>query len=153
MKFRAELVRPEGVGTWTFVAIPKKVSAPQQLRSHQRVRGTMDGVPFTSSLIPRGGRELFVVVNGALREQIGKRAGEEVVIVMELDRSPVVISIPPQLQRALARDAAVRARFETLAPSHRKAFAQWIAEAKQESTRERRLAKTLEMVRRGERLK
>jgi predicted aminopeptidase len=37
--------------------------------------------------------------------------------------------------------------FDSLAYTHRKEFAQWIAEAKREETRERRVAKALQMLR------
>jgi uncharacterized protein YdeI (YjbR/CyaY-like superfamily) len=43
-----------------------------------------------------------------------------------------------------------RARFETMAFTHRKEFARRIEEAKREETRERRVAQALEMIRAGE---
>jgi hypothetical protein len=150
--FRSTLVRPEGVGTWTFAPIPKAVSEKAQLRSHQRVKGTIDAVPFASSLIPRGGGILFIVVNGELRERLGKAAGDVVEVTMEPDARPAVVPVPPSLRRALSKDAVARKKFDALAPSHRKAFALWVAGAKQEETRERRTAKSLEMLHRGEHL-
>jgi uncharacterized protein YdeI (YjbR/CyaY-like superfamily) len=44
---------------------------------------------------------------------------------------------------------AARAAFEKLAPSHRKAIAGYVAEAKQEETRERRATQTLEQLASG----
>jgi uncharacterized protein YdeI (YjbR/CyaY-like superfamily) len=116
------------------------------------VKGTVDGVPFTSSLMPRGGGILFLVVNSALRELIGKSGGDAVTVSMELDVRPIRIAVPPALRSALTKDRAARQVFEALAPSHRKAYALWIAGAKQESTRDRRLAKALQMLHRGETL-
>ena len=150
--FRTKLMRPEGVGTWTFAPVPKSISEEAGLRSHQRVKGTIDGLPFKSALIPRGGGSLFIVVNQELRDAIKKHAGDEVRVTMELDRRPVPTPVPPALQRALSKDGLARATFEKLAPSHRKAYALWIAGAKQEPTRDRRLAKALQMLRRGETL-
>lgn len=152
MRFRSRLVRPEGVGTWTFAPIPTAVSFRSGLRAHQRVKGTVDGVAFSSSLMPRGGGVFFLVVNGALREQIAKTAGQEVEVAIELDHSPVVVPLPPALKRALGTDPTARKNFEALAPSHRKAYAQWVDAAKKEETRERRVAQALEMLRRGETL-
>ena len=54
------------------------------------------------------------------------------------------------LAAALAADDEARAAFEKLAYTHRKEFARWVDEAKRDDTRERRVAKTLEMLRRGE---
>jgi uncharacterized protein YdeI (YjbR/CyaY-like superfamily) len=56
------------------------------------------------------------------------------------------IEIPKELREALASDAAARAVFEKLPPSHRREYAGYVAEAKQASTRERRARKTLEML-------
>jgi hypothetical protein len=152
LRFQTRLVRPEGIGTWTFASVPKELSEKARLRSHQRVRGTIDGVPFASSLMPRGGGILFLVVNRLLRERIGKSGGETIEVSMELDRRSVRISLPPDLKKALTNDTAARKAFENLAPSHRKAFVSWIASAKQDETRDRRLTKALQVLQRVETL-
>lgn len=145
-------MRPVGVGTWTFAPIPKLISVKAALRSHQRVKGTIDGVPFSSSLMPRGGGSFFLVVNQELRDKIGKRAGNAVGVTMELDMRPVVVPVPLALKRALSNDSSARTMFDKLAPSHRKAYALWIASAKREVTREQRVAKALRRLHRGETL-
>lgn len=62
------------------------------------------------------------------------------------------LETPPELAAALAKKKhrAARERWEALAPSHKKEFVQWIAEAKKDETRARRLEKTLEMLAAGE---
>lgn len=57
--------------------------------------------------------------------------------------------VPPELEVALAVDAGAQALFEALPPSHRKQYLAWIAEAKREETRRRRVEKTLEMLLQG----
>jgi antitoxin component of MazEF toxin-antitoxin module len=146
-EFRARLIRPTGVGTWTFAPIPERVRDALKLRARLRVTGTIDGAPFRSSLMPRGGGSLFVVVPQALREQIQKSQGQVVDIALRLDARPVRLVIPPDLRRALGD---LRPRFEALTPSRRKAFLEWIASAKRPETRARRLLQSVEMVRRGE---
>jgi bifunctional DNA-binding transcriptional regulator/antitoxin component of YhaV-PrlF toxin-antitoxin module len=145
--FRSRLFRPDGVGTWTFADIPGSVIRALALRPRMRVAGTIDGVPIRSSLMPRGGGSLFIVVPGAVRERIGKSAGDPVELSLVPDARPVVIRVPGDLRSALGPE---QARFDRLAPSHRKAFVQWIESAKQAATRERRVAQAVEMVRRGE---
>ncbi|MFZ0891820.1 MAG: YdeI/OmpD-associated family protein [Thermoplasmata archaeon] len=152
LSFQTRLVRPEGIGTWTFALVPKRLSEKARLRSHQRVKGTIDGVPFASSLMPRGDGILFLVVNSVLREKIGKSGGDAVEVSMELDTRSTRISLPPALRKALTNDVAARKAFENLAPSHRKAFVAWIATAKQDETRDRRLTKILQMLHRGKTL-
>jgi Bacteriocin-protection, YdeI or OmpD-Associated/Domain of unknown function (DUF1905) len=151
-KFRSRLVRPEGVGTWTFATVPAEISKKAGLRSHLRVKGTIDGTPFSSSLIPRGGGVLFIVVNSELRETIGKISGNEVEIILEVDSKPVSIPEPAALRSALSADRVARRKFDALAPSHRKAFCLWISDAKKEETRARRVLSALQMLHRGETL-
>src|SRR5215467_11954665 len=50
---------------------------------------------------------------------------------------------------ALAADPQAKASFEDMAFSHRKEYARWVAEAKQEETRQRRVQQALEMIRAG----
>jgi len=61
--------------------------------------------------------------------------------------------VPVAAQRfttTLDGDAGARAAFDALAFTHRREYAQWVAEAKREETRERRAARALEMLRAGE---
>lgn len=150
--FKTRLVRPEGVGTWTFAPIPKELSAREGFRSHQRMKGLIDGAPFHSSLMPRGGGVFFVVVPQALREAIGKSSGDTVTVSLEPDSAPGVFKIPHELRKIFASSAKAGRAFDGLAPSHRKAFAQWVASAKQAETRLRRAEKAREMLLAGKRL-
>jgi uncharacterized protein YdeI (YjbR/CyaY-like superfamily) len=60
--------------------------------------------------------------------------------------TPREVEIPSALLAAFERDSAAKAAFDKLAFTHRKEYARWIAEAKKEETRERRVAKALEML-------
>jgi hypothetical protein len=147
--FRSKLTRPNVPGAWTFAEIPTAVIRAQELRPRMRVHGTIDGIPFQSSLIPRGGGSLFVVVAQELRDQVGKSSGDPISIALEIDARPVVLPVPVDFARALG---SARARFDRLAPSHRKAYVLWVTGAKQVGTRKRRIASAVAMVRRGETL-
>jgi uncharacterized protein YdeI (YjbR/CyaY-like superfamily) len=57
--------------------------------------------------------------------------------------------IPPALAAALKGNAKARTFFETLAPGQQREYCDWIAEAKQEATRDRRLAQTIEWLAEG----
>ena len=47
---------------------------------------------------------------------------------------------PPALLAALRRNARARAAFEAFPPSHKREYIEWIADAKTDETRQRRLA-------------
>jgi hypothetical protein len=57
--------------------------------------------------------------------------------------------VPPDLKKALAANAKAATTFKNFAPSHRRAYLDWIAEAKQPATRERRLQTTVEWLEKG----
>jgi uncharacterized protein YdeI (YjbR/CyaY-like superfamily) len=59
--------------------------------------------------------------------------------------------VPPELAAALAmrKHARARAVFEAFPPGHRREYIEWIAEAKREETRARRLAQALEWMSEG----
>lgn len=54
-------------------------------------------------------------------------------------RTPKVVEVPPALAARLEADPAVKAIFEGKPPSFRKDYCVWIADAKTEATREKRI--------------
>jgi uncharacterized protein YdeI (YjbR/CyaY-like superfamily) len=62
-------------------------------------------------------------------------------------RSAQASGVPGDLRRALEADAAARAAFAALPPSHRRAYVEWIEEAKRPETRARRVAGAVERLR------
>ena len=58
--------------------------------------------------------------------------------------------VPPALAAALAKSATARRAFDTLPPSHRREYSQWIAGAKQEATVQRRVEKAVAKLCAGE---
>lgn len=59
------------------------------------------------------------------------------------------IATPPALKAALAKAPRARSHFERMSPSHRREYAEWIASAKQEATRARRVATAIEWLSEG----
>ena len=112
------------------------------------VRGTVNGVPFRSRLAVYGGETMLGLTN-AFRASAGIVEGDEVDVVIERDDEPREVEVPPALQAALDGDAVARAAYERLSFTHRREYANWIAEAKQEKTRSRRTERALEMLREG----
>ncbi len=60
--------------------------------------------------------------------------------------------VPPELTAALAQNAQARENFEKLAPSYRRQFIYWVAIAKHDETRRKRVAEVLRLLVRNERL-
>jgi uncharacterized protein YdeI (YjbR/CyaY-like superfamily) len=62
------------------------------------------------------------------------------------EKKKIIVKVPIELAKVLSKDKAVKNYFDGLAPSHRREYAEYIAEAKQAETRERRLAKVMDML-------
>lgn len=105
-----------------------------------RIVGTIDGAPIQSSLMPRGGGSLFIVVPQPIRERIGKTAGDSADFAIAIDTAPVVLEVPSDLARALGTR---RPQFDALSVSQRKLHLRSVEEAKQPETRARRIAKVV----------
>jgi uncharacterized protein YdeI (YjbR/CyaY-like superfamily) len=67
-------------------------------------------------------------------------------VVLEHDVAPREVEVPEELARALEAQPEVKAFFDAWAYTHRKEYARWVAEAKKPETRERRVAKAMEMI-------
>lgn len=112
------------------------------------VCGTINGFPFRSSLMPMGGCHRMVV-NQAMRDGAGVKAGDTVTVVMERDAALRVVAIPAALKKALAKSKAAQANWKKYSFTHQKEMASAITGAKQEETRVRRLARIMDIVKNG----
>lgn len=59
------------------------------------------------------------------------------------------LPIPPEFAAALEASPAAKATLEGFAPSHRREYVEWIAEAKRPETRERRIAQAIAQLAEG----
>jgi bacteriocin resistance YdeI/OmpD-like protein/uncharacterized protein DUF1905 len=110
-----------------------------------KVRVTVNGVVLRTTVAPMGGRSL-IGFRREIREAAGLEVGTTIAVTIEPDTEPRVVDVPEDLRRALAKTAAARKRFELLSYSHRNEHARYVAEAKKEETRARRVARVIEML-------
>lgn len=129
----------------TGITIPFDVEKEYGTRARVPVRGTLNGAPFRSSIVPMGGRHMMVVPK-KLRDAAGVSAGETITVVMERDTEPRVVTPPADLVAALDADEAAKAAWAKLSYTHQKEHVLAIEEAKKPETRARRLARTLEVL-------
>lgn len=145
-RFTAEL-SDSGRGGGRWVEIPFDAGS-EFGEARAPVYGTVNGVEFRARLSVYGGRT-YLGLRKEIREAAGIDVGDPVDVTIDRDDAPREVEVPEALASALARDAAAKAVFEGLAFTHRKEYAVWIAEAKREETRARRVAKALEMLHSG----
>ncbi len=59
------------------------------------------------------------------------------------------VEVPEALAKALKKNKKAREAFEAFSPTHKREYTTWISEAKQDETRDRRLATTIEWLEEG----
>lgn len=141
--FRTVLVRSgaRNVG----IDVPEEVVLGLGAGRRPPVVVTLNGYTYRSTVAPMGGRFL-VPVSAAVRAEAGVAGDEEHDVTLVLDDQPRTVEVPDDLAAAL-EGAGVRAAFDALAPSHRKEHVRSVVEAKQQATRERRVAKVVDALR------
>jgi Bacteriocin-protection, YdeI or OmpD-Associated/Domain of unknown function (DUF1905) len=145
----AELL-PRGPAA-AFVLNDDQVAAVGEGAKRFPVVATVNGHSWRTTVTRMRG-EFLVGLSRTLREAAGVQAGDTATLTLALDTEPREVEVPPALTDALQADSAARAAFDALAFTHRKEYARWIQEAKRDETRERRVARALEMLRAGQTL-
>lgn len=135
-------------GGGAFVEVPFDVE--EKLGSKRpKIKAMIEGVPYRGLLVRMGGPNHMLIILKGIREQIGKTFGDEVTITVEPDTEARVIEIPKDLMKELKKDKEAKAFFDKLSYTHQKEYVRWVEEAKKEETRQNRVLKTIEMVKKG----
>ena len=91
----------------------------------------------------------LLLILKSIREQAGKTFGDEVHLTIEADTAPRVVELPEELERAFKTEKEAKAFFGKLSYTHQKEYVTWINDAKKEETRQARVIKTIEMLKKG----
>ncbi len=150
LEFTVKLEGQEGTSV-AWLNAPFDVVKIFGTRSRVPVRGTINGFPFRSSLMPMGGCH-GMAVNKTMRDGAGVGAGDTVSIVMERDEAERIVAVPPLLKKELAKSKTAQANWQKLSFTNQKEIALSITGAKHEETRLRRLAKAIDLLKVGKKL-
>jgi hypothetical protein len=112
------------------------------------VRATFDGVAFRGSLVKYGNPQHMLPVLKDVRAKIGKGVGDTIDVVVWKDDEVRTVEVPAEFAKLMKKEG-VLAAFEKLSYTHRKEYCRWIGEAKKEETRSARIAKSVEMLKKG----
>ena len=150
-RFR-EVIRATA-GGGSYVPVPDAARDALDATGRTSVTGTIDGFAIVGQVMPYTfpdiGKVTLFGITKATRAAIGKDIGDEVEVeLIRDDRSrSATFHTPAELEAALDADPKAKAAFEALAPSHRREHAQYVGEAKQAGTRERRAERVVEQLR------
>lgn len=133
-----------------YVVVPAKIANARGLRHAARVRGTVNGVRYRSSLMMYGGI-FHLGVHKATLAEAGVEAPARVTLTIELDGEPLPTDkVPPDLARALKRSAPAGAAWKSLRPSLKREHVKAVIGAKKPETRARRIAKVVASLAKGD---
>jgi hypothetical protein len=132
-------------GGGAFVEIPFDVEKTFGSKK-PKVKALIDGVPYRGLLTRMGGPNHILIILKGIREKIGKSFGDEIKITVEPDTKERVIEVPKDLMKELKKHKETKAFFDKLSYTHRREYVMWINEAKRDETRQRRIVKMIEML-------
>jgi uncharacterized protein YdeI (YjbR/CyaY-like superfamily) len=142
--FEATLERGSSRLNWVIVRVPLDVSKVWGKRGMLRVKGTINSFAFRTSLFPTGKGDHVLLVNK--RMQAGGKASVGAVarFHLEPDTEERVVTVPAELEMALAEDRALRRWFDKLNYSTRKYLVEWVTGVKSSEARVRRAGQMAE---------
>jgi len=134
--------------TATGIEVPAEAVAALGPGRRPRVRATIAGYTYRSSVASMGGR-FMLPISAAVREEAGVAAGDEVDVDLALDTEPREVTVPADLEAALGRVPKAQRFFDSLSYSNKQRLVLSIEGAKTAETRQRRIDKTVAALREG----
>jgi hypothetical protein len=136
-----------GEGRLPLVELPFDVKEAYG-SARPKVMATVNDVILRTTVSVYSGRS-YVGFRKEIQEAASIRIGDRIRVRIEPDLEPREIEMPEDLARVLRKDRAARQAFEGLSYTHRKEYVRWVEEAKKPETRQRRVERTIEMLRTG----
>ncbi len=123
---------------WVIIRLPFDAAKIFGVRGQIKVRGTINGFLFRSSLFPTSEGSHILLVNKRMQKGARVSAGTVAGFEIELDTEERVATIPEPLERILAEDRRFRRWYDQLNHSTRYEIAKWVNEPKSAEARGRR---------------
>ena len=124
-------------GNNTGIEVPPEVIDELGAGKRPAVVVDVNGYVYASTVGVMGGRFL-IPFSSDKRAASGLSGGDAITVTLTLDTTPRTVEVPDDLAAALAA-ASVRASFDALSPSARKAHVTSVESAKAADTRARRI--------------
>ena len=133
-----------------FVDVPKEISrALGSAKKRIPVRGTVEGLPLRTTLVPSGNSRHRLAIHGDIYRKLRIDAGAVVEISLELDEESREPVLPPSLIAALKFSKVAARRFRAMTTALRRQIVRYLTSAKAEATVERRVAKFVARLEKG----
>jgi len=136
--FSAVLTRTGNSLNWVVIHLPFDGKQAWGGRGQIRVRGTINGFAFHTTLFPTGDGRHYMIVNKQMQKGGIVRPGEAAKFRMEPDTEVRTTPVSLELERALKESRRLHKFYLSLTPSMRADIVRFVSEAKQPQTRIRR---------------
>lgn len=141
--FETVLFKHENMNA-TGITIPFDIEVVFQAK-RVPVKAVINGAEYRGSIV-RMGVEYCMGVPKAFRDAAGINAGDHIVVTIEKDNEPRIVTPPMDFEDAIKNNPAAAENWKKLSYTHQKEHVQAIEEAKRPETRARRIQKSVEMI-------
>lgn len=126
-----------------FIELPSEIATALGAKSRMGIKGTLNDVPFQTSLAKYRDTGYVFPLKKLLREAVGVDVGDTIIVAIEqnFELRPTPLD---EVAAALAAHPTAQSAWDRLSPSHQREHLNHIDEAKQAETRARRIAKMIE---------
>ncbi len=143
MRFHTTIL--QGDKTATGIHVPDEVVEGLGAGKRPKVLVTINGYTYRNSIAVMGGTYM-VGVSAEHRAGAGVAGGDEVDVDIELDTAPREVVVPEDFAAALDAVPVARRTFDALSYSNKSWHVLQIDGAKSDETRQRRIAKSVEIL-------
>jgi len=115
-------------------------------RKRLRVRGTINGFAFRTSLFKARDGSYILLVNKKMQKEGRVRQGGVAEVLLEPDLEEREVGTPPELEKLLCEDRGLRKWYGELSDSYRKAFANRVTQIKSPEAKKARAEQLAEIM-------
>ncbi len=131
-----------------YVVVPLRVSKVFGRRGNIPVRGKLNDVSISGTLVPAGNGHHRFYINGEMRKKAKVGAGDEITLSLEFDNEPRILPVPEALRLALENDEEAEEAWGNLTPSRRKEILTYLNWLKTPDALERNVRKVITIIKR-----
>lgn len=108
-----------------------------------KIKAKFDGLDYRGSIVSMDGCYIIGITK-AIRNEIGKNAGENIFVEIEKDEEVREIDLPMDFKIELEKSGEALKFYNGLSYSIKRKYYQWIISAKKEETRQKRIIEAIE---------
>ena len=152
IQFSTKLIN---IHDWTILHVPADASSKLPSRGMLMVKGTFNGIPFTTLLEPDGayghGKKPshWFRPDQKLLSQAKVAAGDVVSVELEPTKEWIEPEIPEDMQKALSSSPKAEALFNDVTPMARWDWVRWVRAVKTPETRQKHVVVMLDKLNKG----